>query len=203
MARFKGFYAAALVLAIALLSLGSSSANAAPTVLCKVEESPCPKASKWENRSFEASAAGADFLMGMSGTIECKSSILKGTLGAANEPQVVAIEGFTFSECKRGMETCKVKVAKLGGLNLLRTGPNSGEATLASTEITTECGLAIDCKFEGSPVSELFGKNAVNNASFRFLEVALTKVGGAACPATKLTSWYGILTPLPVYIQSP
>jgi hypothetical protein len=101
------------------------------------------------------------------------------------------------------LETCKVKVATLGGLSLLRTGANRGEATLAGTEITTECGLAIDCKFEGSPVSSLFGKEGASSAAFRYLDVALTKVGGAACPATKLTSAYDILTPLPVYIQSP
>ena len=51
----------ALVMAAALATVGASSATAAQTVLCKVEESPCLAVNSWGHVPFEIKAEKLKF----------------------------------------------------------------------------------------------------------------------------------------------
>jgi len=198
---FKLFGLATLTAAVALALVGSSSASAAQTVLCKVEESPCPIPNRWEMRPFEAKAEPFKLLTSL-GTVECTSSTLNGTLGNSGEPQAVAIERLVFAGCKIGMTGCAVEAGGLGGLDLLRTNVNLGEGTLLNTEIKVQCSLTLNCTYEGAPVLHLLGKNGAEAAKLTANEVVMTKTGGLLCPTmTKLDATYTILVPLPVYIE--
>ena len=120
---------------MAMLALvASPSASAANTVLCKVEESPCPLANRWEEGLFEARAEPFKVLTLVN--VECTNSKLTGALGASGSPQAVGIESLTFAGCKTaGGTACTVVAVGLGGLDLLRTNVNLGEGTLLNTAV--------------------------------------------------------------------
>jgi hypothetical protein len=198
---FKWVLPVTVVTALALGLIGAASASAADTVLCKVEESPCPKGSKWELTSFEAKAEPLKLLTSL-GTIECASSTIKGNLGVLNAPQGLGLESIVFATCKMGGIGCTVKTVGVGGMAFLRTNVNLGETTLSNTAVLVECSL-LHCIYEGQPVFHLLGKNGAETAKFTASELALMTVGGMFCPkTTKLDAVYTILVPLPVFIQS-
>lgn len=189
--------------AIALGLIGAASANAANTVLCEVEVSPCPNGTLWQFTPFEAKAEPLKLLTSL-GTIECASSTINGNLGALNAPQGVALESIVFAECKMGGIGCFITTTGVGGMGLLRTTaiPNLGEATLENTAFSVVCSL-MHCEYEGTPKLHLLGKNGTEVAKMTATEVVLTTIGGGFCPkTTKLDAVFTILVPLPVYIQS-
>jgi hypothetical protein len=171
------------------------------TVLCKVNEAPCAKTNKWENVEFEAKAEPFKLLTSW-GTIECASSTIKGALGSLNAPQGVGIESLVFAECKMGGIGCTLTATGLGGMGLLRTNANLGQATLLNTAFLVECS-PLHCIYEGEPQLHLLGKSGEENAKMTATEVTLTTVGGLSCPmTTKLDAVYTILVPLPAFIGS-
>lgn len=200
--KWSGAVAFAVVASLGLVV--STSASAAQTDLCKIEESPCPLISRWEQGVNVEAKAEPFKLLTSAGNVECTSSTLKGPLGAGGAPQAVALESFVFVGCKRGIENCTVETLGLGGLDLLRTNFNLGEGTLLNTEIKVHCGVFINCRYEGEPKFHLLGRNAITmeQAKLTASEVVMTQVGGALCPATnKLDATYTSITPLPVYIM--
>jgi hypothetical protein len=202
MKRFKWSGAVSFAAAASLGLVVSTSASAAQTDLCKIEESPCPLISRWEQGvNVEVKAEPFKLLTSL-GNVECTSSTLKGPLGAGGAPQAVALESFVFVECKRGAGSCTVEALGLGNLDLLRTNVNLGEGTLLRTEIKFRCGLFINCRYEGEPKFHLLGKNGAEQAKLTASEVVMTSVGGPICPEiSKLDAIYTIITPLPVYVM--
>jgi hypothetical protein len=203
MKLFKMSGALALAAMIVLALVGSSTAGAATTVLCKIDESPCPEANQWTLTQLEAKAEPFKLLTSIV-EVECTSSTLTGALGQLLTTQVAGIESLVFVGCKTpGGTACQVATGGVGGLDLLRTNVNLGEGTLLNTEIKVKCGLLINCVYEGEPVLHLFGKNGAEVAKLTASEVVMTKIAGSFCPmTTKLDATYKILVPLPVFIQS-
>jgi hypothetical protein len=203
----KWCFIPALVIAAAFAVVGASSATAALTVLCKVEESPCQAVPghRWEHVPFEIKAEKLKFLaFSPTGELTCESSTAKGELlGTGTGAQEATLTTFAFANCKFGTTACEVSGIHLGPVDLLRTNVNLGEATFLKTEIFVQCGLIIHCVYGGTPALHLLGKNGAQAAMITAEGLVLKPVEGVLCPSeTRLTALYSILVPLPAYISS-
>jgi hypothetical protein len=199
-----GLVAVAAVAAMAFV--GASSAMAESTVLCSTTENPCASHALTNTHVEGKTAVGADTtLVAGSLTVLCTetggvpASIILGEVLTLAAPLIGHFSLIDFNNCKRGTEACEVNTIKLGLLELLRNGGDSGTAKSSGSEVLVKCGSFIHCVYGGTPSLTAAGGAP---GTITATNAVLTVVSGFFCPEeSKWTATYTIALPNPVHIE--
>lgn len=200
--KAHGLIAIAAVAATAFV--GTSSATAGPTVLCKKSEAPCEAANIYTGH-FEAVAENPTFLT-TSGDVSCDESVLLGNALGLGSPLLIHLELLTFSgDCLLDESTtaCEVVATGLGLLLLLRTAANLGFVQSHAKVLVNCPGAAIHCPYGGLPLFHAAGSpNKETLATITANEVLLEHGESLFCPEeTKFDAEYKVQLPDPIVIS--
>jgi hypothetical protein len=197
-----------LTSAIAALALvGASSAAAENTALCKANEVPCAGGN--QITTLHMVNAGAFKLLNSTANIECASTLLKASVGALANPQVVTVQELIWTGCKTvgsATNNCTFTNVALPTIDVLRTGANSGTAKILGLELKVKCvqfGLTtIECVFGREFVLNATGAGgALGNGQFWGVDVEAPAVSGTLCPKAK--KWdFGFESLEPIYVST-
>lgn len=199
------FGLAALAMLTAMAFIGTSSAPATATVLCKVSELVCPVSQKIEHANFTSLSTDLLLLTNIS-NVKCTHSIISGTALLLANPLVIHISLVDLTGCAETIfgSKCTVTTNNAGLLKLLKTGPNVGTLAMEGIELLFNCStIGLHCAY-GNPTSSLAfkGSEGTGLASISASGVVLPKLKGSFfCPeASFLDATYTVTTPDPAYI---
>lgn len=183
---------AALAALMAMAFIGSTSAMAESTQLCKEDTvlltgQLCPE-SKVINTLHTVTLGGekAKFLTETLGTVECEALFLGNSTGLGAPLQLKGNFTYPNGTCKRGTENCTV--AEVAGgeavANLLKEGHETAKITF-SFEIKITCGIWIVCTYDANGLQAI-GKGpllstGLENGHWVLEEQELHRVRGV-CP---------------------
>ena len=119
LARMSSLVLAALIMAMALV--GTSSAVAETTALCKVDEDPCKEANQVTEVHYKAH--NIDFLGEYA--YGCNNALLSAAVLELGKPQALEAQSMAYTSCGGG---CTRTTEELGTLSVLRTASESADA---------------------------------------------------------------------------
>lgn len=203
---------AALVLAAVL---GTASASAYSTVLCKeYQQAPYCKASDRYPKNTAISASSSSVVAETTiGNMTCGESTITGKTSAeSGEPLPVSITAWTLGNCnfvgKSGSKTCTVTANESapysGSLN--RTSVNNGTLNIGSGGSgnpgwTVKCGFYISCTYTIEPGFTYNGLGG--SAAMSATKVPLAKGSGVCPESATLTGTYTVSSPQPARLAVP
>lgn len=163
MRLIKAFGLTAITAVAAMAFVGASSAMAANTALCKVNESPCAEANQVKTLHAVTTEEPTLLPIGFGTNIKCLSSLTKVNVLALGAPQVGHIEELVWTHCYRvdNGNLCEVVNELLGLLKALRTAANLADVESEGTSVLVRCGFLIHCTFKTIAGSKLHGLGAV------------------------------------------
>ena len=180
---------AALAL-MAMALVGTSSAMAENTALCKVmagagADEGCT-AGNLASHVHEATVAGAPAkLLTTILTVECAFLFLGDVTSTGLVGNPLEISGhFTYSSCTAGCEATEVSTSAL--IKALKIGHELAEVK-GTAEVLLKCGKAIHCVYNGTGiVGHGLGPllSTKTNGDVTVTEQTLNRVSGTLCPAT-------------------
>jgi hypothetical protein len=192
----------------AMAFIGSSSAMAGNTALCKSNEEgalTCAEANQL--KKIHAVATNA-VILSAGGNVVCKSSLLEVTLLGLGAPQTSHVNSLTWTECiYKEIVKCTVTTIALGTLLFLKTAANLGVSQFHNMKLLIECGIFspfVDCIYEGLPAFHLLGAESFgdgsSNGRITGKETALTTPLDACPGEIVLDLFWEALEP--VYVKS-
>jgi len=196
--------AVAAIAAMAFVGVGSASAHS--TALCKANELPCSAGNTLgSGAAIKAKLVSGTVanLLNSAGNVECKSSAVAGKTTSGLATTVAGeITSLTFTECKRGTESCTVTVKNLPykASILVIPGTMNGEFTVTNPSAEVKCGSFINCTFGFSSVT--LGATGGNPAKIVASNELLTLESGLICPGE--SHWdaeYEITEPNPLWVS--
>jgi hypothetical protein len=174
---------ATLAVLMTMGSVGTSSAMAEKTMLCGVDGLTCASPI---THVHEATLAGhpAELLSSL-GTIKCDALFLGDTVAGTSAPLKIT-GSFTYSNCKRGTESCTAK--EEGGPSIIQVLKEGAETTKVTGEgeVKLVCGIFISCKYNGEGLKGIDKGpllSSETNGSVALSEQETHKVSGI-CPST-------------------
>lgn len=192
----KTFGTLTAVALFAMALLGSSTAMAESTALCKADESPCSAGSLVSHVHY----ISTDMEIAIPEmTYQCDVLFL-GDVSELGSPQFVQGK-FTYTNCNQ--KCSREEVNGPSTLSFLRTGHETAEFA-GEGEIHSLCVGFLDCTYSfenliGAAKGPLLSSEA--NGEIKYTEQLLTKVSGFLCAKeAKLTATFVPLTP--IYISS-
>jgi hypothetical protein len=145
-----GILTVAAVAAMALVGASSAAATQS-TALCNVNESPCAAA----NGTTSVHLIATNPLLHTSSIdLKCESSLLKASILALGNPQVLHLEELTWIGCKsHGGTSCNVSTVLKGLINILKLSSTDAHWKFigGNTVWLVECGAFIHCSYGGEP----------------------------------------------------
>jgi hypothetical protein len=202
--RICGMGLICLLIAVAMGPPSAAWANES-TALCEEHvEAGCGGFVTYTGH-LEAQSSKIEFKTTLGG-VKCTSSTLLGNALGLAHPQITHLELLDFTGCKDTTfgTNCKVEKTRLGLLELLKVGLNSGVVTAINTEISIECAtLGINCKYEWPSVMTATGSGLEPStlATFEGFAALLTVTAGAFCPSeTRWSGAYKIVLPDEIFI---
>jgi hypothetical protein len=180
------FGLAVLAALMAMALVGTSSAMAEQTALCKEDKVLCPVAS--EVTTVHEVSVGKGKLLSSIATIECEV-LFSGEVTSAGAP--LKISGH-FTYPPTGCETtsgtaCEVKETSTSAtIEVLKTAHELAEVK-GTAEVNAHCGGLINCTYNGEG---LLGHNlgpllsSSENGNVNISEQTTNKTGGLFCPKT-------------------
>jgi hypothetical protein len=187
---------AALMALMAMAFVGATSAIAAETSLCTVDETPCAAAN--QKSSVTETSVGKAVLLTSVGNTECNVTY-EGSMSKNKEgkfitlaPSLTLIGGFTYKNCVLGGSSCTA--TEENGPTTIKVENISTETLKETTKVTGEglvhvvCSGFIDCSYNGTGLVGT-GKGALVstqvNGEVTLKEQSTTKeTGGFLCPKT-------------------
>jgi hypothetical protein len=202
--KILGLAVVAALMAMALV--GTSSATAETTALCKVDESECAAGNLVTHVHEETLTGNQGLLLDSLGNVKCTVLFLSTSVGIPSTPLIVK-GNFTYTGCKRkkliGEEDCTVTEQNgPAEIKLTKTGTEIAKVT-GKGEVKVACGSFIECVYNGEGL-EATAKGALasaeTNGEVSISEQSTHKVSGSLCPAEARLDLK--LTPLPdpIYI---
>jgi hypothetical protein len=204
-----GMVAAAAVMAF----VGASSAMAASTTLCKVNELPCAAGNQYlSGQAFAAKSTNA--LLDTSGTdVSCKKSTTSvKTAAQLAEPLKGEVTALTFEECTTVGSgfNCAVTTENLpyNASLAVEAGTMNGKLTVTkhtgggSPGAAVSCaGGALKCVFSAEPVLKVVGGNPAEVVATAVKLTLTTKEGFLECPKeAKWSANYIATSPTSVFV---
>lgn len=192
----------AVVAAIVTMGLiGTPSAMAATTALCKVDEDPCAEANQVAEVHYEAENVNILTPTGGGGyDYGCSHALLSATVSKLGETQILKGQTLTFSSCGGG---CTRTTVELGTLSVLRTEDELAKITANGFEINVTCSGFTNCRYSFNEQSAALKGPLVtsDNGHITFQETPLERVSGLFCPElVKLDALF--VASKPVYVKS-
>jgi hypothetical protein len=185
--KMLGFATFAVLMAIALL--GTSSAMAETTQLCKVDQGPCEAGNVVSHIHEQTLTGSPSTLLSSLGSVLCAALFLGDSLGAGAP---LVIHGhFTYSNCVRdktggGTENCTASEVSTDSLiNLLKLSTETADVTVAG-KVNVHCGIFINCTYNGTGLAGTTKGPLIassENGEVTFSEQTLSKESGL-CPET-------------------
>jgi hypothetical protein len=178
MKLIKVFMLVGLLTALATALIGTSSAMAESTVLCKVDKSPCPEASWVKSVHFVAKSVVFE---PEEYNYKCEALLTAEALGLGS-PEVLDVTSLQYVNCNQG---CTRTAIKLGTLKVLRTGSELASVTGEGGEILVKCSNGIHCVFDlGGTAGTLSGPLLTGGtAHLTYSKALLHKIAGFFCPS--------------------
>jgi hypothetical protein len=191
----------------ALALVGASSAAAENTALCKVNQVPCVAPNLIT--SLHMVNVGTFKLLNSTANIECASTLLKASVGALANPQVVTVQELIWTGCKTvgsATNNCTFTNVALPTIDVLRMGGNFGTAKVKGLELKVLCVVGgvpkIECVFGREFVLNATGAGGeAGNGQIWGLEVEAPAVAGALCPKAKKFD-FGFESLEPMYVST-
>lgn len=207
--RLKTLSLAAIAAVAAMVFVGTSSATAGETALCKVNQSPCEEGNLVTSVHMElASGATWSFSTNLF-DIQCSDVLAEASVGEAGAPQAINITSFAYPAVCETEESdpCWVTTTASKGnpdtATLLTTAENLGSLVVTDegAKITLECediffSTDIACTFRFTGLSfHVVGGTESNKGMLNPEALPLESVSGLFCPETaEITG--GLLEPL-------
>jgi hypothetical protein len=205
----KVFGLAVIAAITAMVLVGTSTAMAGNTAICKTNEGgllTCSLINQW--KKIHAVATNP-VILSAEGNLTCASSLLEFTLLGLAAPQVGHLEKLTWEKCVYAGFNCTITTIAPGKILFLKTAVNLGVAQYHDMKLLIECGFApfLDCTYEGLPSFHLLGASSFgdspNNGGIRGGEKSEFTTGPLdfACPPEIVLDlfWEALE---PVYIKS-
>jgi uncharacterized protein YqgV (UPF0045/DUF77 family) len=178
---------AALAALTAMVLLGTPSAMAEGTALCKVDQSPCKEANAVKHVHEETLAGASAVLLSTAGSVLCNVLFLGDALGLEGKPLVIHGH-FTYSGCnKNGSEGCTVSEVSTDSLiEALKEGHETAKVT-GSGEFKVHCGSSINCTYDHKELTATATGPLLSiseNGETAISAQTLHQVSGELCPKT-------------------
>jgi hypothetical protein len=191
--------------------IGASSASATSTALCTSDAALVCAAGNIYTGHIEATAVNPELLSDLV-NVRCEKSVILGNalgLGSAadGKQQLTHLELLDFTgSCQAvpPISVCTVATVKIGLVDLLKTGVNTGTVTSLGSEVRVVCTGVIDCTFGGEPKGSAVGASLpLGSTSLGTITVnkAVLQGKGLLCPEQGLwDAKYTIQLPHEIFI---